>query len=255
VEKGSQSIGAFAPIATKVYGVAPFRIVPPAATSKLGVAVTVKSGPATISGNIITITGVGTVRLAANLAVNENFNAAPEVTTTFSVTQATPFLGTFIVPSKLYGSEDLELTPPTSSSAGTWNYQSSSPTVATVSGSTVTIKGVGKTTITATQEANGNYTVASKTAVFTVMAATPTLGFFGVDSKVYGSSAFKLTAPASPSSGAWTYTSSVPGVATVTGSTVTIKGVGTTTIRATQAAKGNYTGASKTATFTVTAKL
>jgi hypothetical protein len=170
VGQGSQSIGAFTPIASKAYGVAPFAITPPVATSKLGVTVTVKSGPATISGNTVTITGIGTVVLAANQAGNENYIGAPEVTTTFTVTAVAPTIGSFSVPSKVYGSEAFELTPPTSTSAGAWSYTSSSSSVATVSGSTVTIKGVGTTTDTATQAANGNYTGATKTATFTVTA-------------------------------------------------------------------------------------
>ena len=170
VGKGSQSIGAFTPIASKAYGVAPFAITPPAATSKLGVTVTVKSGPATISGNTVTITGIGTVVLAANQTGNENYIGAPEVTTTFKVTAMAPTLGSFSISSKVYGSEAFELTPPTSTSAGAWSYSSSSSSVAIVSGSTVAIKGVGTTTVTATQAANGNYTGATKTATFTVIA-------------------------------------------------------------------------------------
>jgi hypothetical protein len=48
----------------------------------------VKSGPATISGNIVTLTGaVGTVVLAANQAGDANHSKAKEVTTSFKVTK------------------------------------------------------------------------------------------------------------------------------------------------------------------------
>jgi len=43
----------------------------------------VVSGPATISGNTVTLTGVGTVELQANQAANGNYAAA---TTTTSFT-------------------------------------------------------------------------------------------------------------------------------------------------------------------------
>jgi hypothetical protein len=170
VGQGSQSIGAFTPIASKAYGVAPFAITPPVASSKLGVTVTVKSGPATISGNTVTITGVGRVVLAANQAGNVNYNPASEVTTTFTVSAAAPTLGSFSIPNKVYGSAAFALTPPTSPSSGAWSYSSGNAAVATVSGNIVTIKGVGTATITATQAASGNYTRASKAGTLTVTA-------------------------------------------------------------------------------------
>jgi len=265
VGKGSQTIGAFTTITSKAYGIAPFTITPPVATSKLGVSVTVKTGPATISGNTVSITGVGTVELAANQAGNADYNGASEVTTTFTVTAAIPSMGSFSIPDKVYGNAPFQLSPPTSTSAGAWSYRSSSPSVATMSGSTVTIRGVGITMISATQAANGNYTGTTRTATFTVTAATPTLGYFSIPDKsipirsiqgkvAFSNAEFPLTPPTSTSAGAWSYRSLSPSVATVSGSTVMIWGAGITTITATQAANGNYTGATKTATFTVTAK-
>jgi len=83
--------------------------------------------------------------------------------------------------------------------------------------------------------------------------ATPvTLGSFTVPAKQVGDAAFALTAPSSVSSGAFTYTSSNTGVATISGNMVTIVGAGNTTITATQAANGNYGSASATASLVVT---
>jgi hypothetical protein len=62
-----QSIEPFAPIPNQTYGNgATVTITPPAASSGLPVSITVKSGPAIINGNTLTITGVGTVVLAAD---------------------------------------------------------------------------------------------------------------------------------------------------------------------------------------------
>jgi hypothetical protein len=84
-----QTISAFATIAGKTPGVAPFTITPPTASSGLPVAVSVISGPATISGNTVTLTGTaGVVVLAANQAGNTNYKAAPQVTTSFIVSVA-----------------------------------------------------------------------------------------------------------------------------------------------------------------------
>ena len=58
------------------------------ATSTLPVTFAIVSGPATISGNIITLTGaLGTVEVSANQAGDANWNPAPEVTQSFNVTQ------------------------------------------------------------------------------------------------------------------------------------------------------------------------
>ena len=115
-------------------------------------------------------------------------------------------------------------------------------------GDTVIIIGAGSTTITATQDATTNYTSGSVTASLVVSPIAPTIGTLTVPAKNFGDAAFNLTSPTSNSSGAFTYTSSNTAVATVTsaGGVVTIVGVGSTTITATQAASadGNYTGGS-----------
>jgi hypothetical protein len=205
---------------------------------------------ATVSGSTVTIKGVGTAVITATQAASGNYLGA-STTATLTVSGTAPTLGAFTVPGKVYGSAAFALTAPTSTSSGAWSYSSGNTNVATVSGSTVTIKGVGTAVITATQAASGNYLGASKTATLTVSGTAPTLGAFTVPGKVYGSAAFALTAPTSTSGGAWSYSSGNTNVATVSGSTVTIKGVGTAVITATQAASGNYLGASTMATLTV----
>jgi len=79
----------------------------------------------------------------------------------------------------------------------------------------------------------------------------PTLGSFTVPAKVLGDAAFNLTAPTSNSPGAFTFTSSNTNVATISGSTVTLAGLGSTTITATQAASGSFGAAFTTATLVV----
>jgi uncharacterized repeat protein (TIGR02543 family) len=71
--------------------------------------------------------------------------------------------------------------------------------------------------------------------------------------KTFGTAPFTLTAPATNSNGAITYSSSNTSVATVDPSTglVTLTGVGSTTITATQAATASYTSASTSTTLSV----
>lgn len=68
---------------------------------------------------------------------------------------------------------------------------------------------------------------------------------------VFGASPFVLSAPTSKSAGSWTYTSSNPAVATVSGSTVTVTGAGSTTVTASQAAASPYAAASVSAELVV----
>ena len=82
-------------------------------------------------------------------------------------------------------------------------------------------------------------------------SGTPTITNFTVPAKFLGDPAFTLTDPTSDSSGAFSYSSSNLGVATINGNTVTIVGLGTTTITATQAATGSFLSGSITADFVV----
>ncbi|MGC6403571.1 MAG: FG-GAP-like repeat-containing protein, partial [Flavobacteriaceae bacterium] len=92
----------------------------------------------------------------------------------------------------------------------------------TVSITNNTNAGTASLTITGT----GNFT-GTKTVSFTIVKADPTISFSDV-TKTYGESDFNLTATSS-STGAFTYTISDANVATVTGSTTTIVGVGSST--------------------------
>ena len=68
VSQATQTI-TFAPIASRAYGSAPFAVTASSsAGSNYPVTITVQSGPATISGGTVTLTGAGTVVLQASQA-------------------------------------------------------------------------------------------------------------------------------------------------------------------------------------------
>lgn len=105
---------------------------------------------------------------------------------------------------------------------------------------------------------NATYTLGSTTGPEAVLALTgtgqalvPTLGSFTIPAKAADDAPFQLTAPSSDSTGTFSYSSSNTLVATVSGSTVTLVGQGSTTITATQAAAGSYAAASTSATLDV----
>ena len=62
------------------------------ASSGLPVSFSILSGPATVSGVTITITGAGSVTVRASQIGNDTYNAATDVDQTFSVSQAIPII-------------------------------------------------------------------------------------------------------------------------------------------------------------------
>jgi hypothetical protein len=74
----------FTAIPNKTYGDPPFALTA-TATSGLTVALSIVSGPATISGKVVTITGVGTVTVRASQTGNKDYFPAPSVDRSFQV--------------------------------------------------------------------------------------------------------------------------------------------------------------------------
>jgi hypothetical protein len=85
-----------------------------------------------------------------------------------------PIITNFSIPTKIFGDAPFQITQPTSNSSGSFSYASSNLSVATISGNTITIVGVGNSTITATQADTTDYTSGTITTAFQVNQATPT---------------------------------------------------------------------------------
>jgi hypothetical protein len=228
---------AFATIAAKTYGAAPF-VVSATSASSGAVSYSVVSGPATIVGNMVTLTGAGTVVLSASQAANGNY-AAATTTTSFTVATEVPTLSFATIPAETFGNAAFTVSA-TSASSGAVSYTVVSGP-ATIVGSTVTLTGSGTVVLSASQAANGNYAAATTTTSFTVATEVPALSFATIPPEAYGDAAFTVSAT-SASSGAVTYTV-MSGPATISGSTVTLTGSGTVVLSASQVANGNYAAA------------
>lgn len=83
-----------------------------------------------------------------------------------------PTLSDFNSVTKKFYDSSFELIAPTSNSTGLFTFESSNPAIATISGTTVTITGIGDTTITAKQNADSNYSSHIITATLTVTGTT-----------------------------------------------------------------------------------
>jgi sugar lactone lactonase YvrE len=244
VAKESQTITFSAPVSPVNYGVAP--ISPSAsANSGLTMAFSVLSGPGTISGSTLTITGVGTVVVAANQAGNANYAAATQVTQSIVVNQASQTI-TFTAPTSpvTYGVSPIALVATGGASVNAVVYSVVSGP-ATVSGSTLTITGAGMVVVAANQAGNANYSAAAQvTQSIVVNTASQTINFTAPASPVtYGVS--PITLSASSTSGLAVTFSVVSGPGTVSGSTLTITGVGPVVVAANQAGNTNYSAATQ----------
>lgn len=174
-------------------------------------------------------------------------SVAPAQATTYTI------FGPFPIITTTYGVGTLVILPPTTNSPGPWSYTSSNPSVATVSGGILNILHAGSSTITATQAATGSYTSRSRSTQLRVSQGSPTFGIFPAQSVSITQKLFTLTPPTSTSDGSWSYTSSNPSIAAITGNKVSLLDGGSVVITATQSITTNWSSASTKMTLTVIA--
>ncbi|MDP1712351.1 MAG: hypothetical protein Q8K86_07830 [Candidatus Nanopelagicaceae bacterium] len=161
--------------------------------------------------------------------------------------------GPFPVMTATYGSGTMKIVHPTTNSPGAWSYTSSNTSIAKVSGDILQILSVGTTTITATQAASGTYNERSRATQLRVSPGTPTVGSFPSQTVAITARVFTLAAPTSTASGDWSFSSSNPTIAAVSGNQVTLLDGGTVLITATQRATLNWISVSKSMTLTIDA--
>jgi len=166
------------------------------------------------------------------------------ITTTTTTATATALKSqtiTFIpTPDKVYTSPAFNLQA-SSSSGLPVSFKKISGSV-TIAGSTVTITSIGTVIIEASQAGNTSYSAAKAIRdTFVIAKAPQTINFSAITNKIYGSAPFALQATAS-SNLTVSYTV-ISGPASVSGNTVTLKGTGKITIRATQGGNSYYLGA------------
>lgn len=199
------------------------------------------SGPGTISGSQLTLTGAGTVVIAADQAGNASYPSAATVqgsvqsyaTQTITFTPTTPVApGTSTV-----------LNASASSSLPVSFAVNSGPATIAVSGNnyTITYNGIGSVLITASQAGNGTYAPAPNVQATVAVVARPVITFSPASAPVLGSSA-TLTASSTQSATPVTF-SIIGGTATLSGSSITYTYAEPVTLQASQAGNANYPAA------------
>jgi hypothetical protein len=238
-------------IPTKTYGNLPFQITPSSNSNGSFSYTSSNTSVALVySPNNIIIVGAGTTTIRLTQEATTNYTSKT-LDTTFQVLKAIPTITNFSIPTKTAVDGSFQIIDPSTNSNGLFNYTSTDTSVATISGSTVTIVGAGITTITATQGETTNYTSKTIHVTFEVIRVNPIITNFSVPTKTYSHFPFQIIDPSTNSNGLFNYTSSDTSVATISGTTVTIVGVGITTITATQGETSIYASRTITTEFEV----
>jgi hypothetical protein len=252
--KLSQSI-TFTDPADISYGISPSSL---SATSTSGLTVaftTATSGICSVSGTTVTVLTAGTCTINASQAGNANYEAASQVSQSFTIAKASQSI-TFTDPADItYGQSPSSLSA-TSTSTLTVVFTSATSGVCTVTGTTLTLLTAGTCTINVNQAGDTNYEAASQVSqAFTIAKATPSLSSFNHAFRTKDVPTFTLTAPTVTNSlpGSFSYTSATTATATISGATVTLGNVGTTVITATFTPTDttNYNNSSIQMTLTV----
>jgi photosystem II stability/assembly factor-like uncharacterized protein len=208
-------------------------------SASLPITFSVQSGPATVSGSTLTLTGSGTVVVRASQAGNTNYNAASNVDRSFNVTtsSATVTLGNL---SATYDGNPHSATATTTPGGLTVNF--------TYNGSSNAPTNAGSYDVVATvvdQTYSG-----SATGTLVIAKANQTINFTGPANQAYSTTPITLSATAS--SGLTVTFSVTSGPAQISGNSLTLLGAGTVVVEAAQAGGTNYNAATPVSrSFTV----
>jgi len=213
---------------------------------------------ATVSGNTVTLLDGGDVSIRATQSPTNNWLTA-SATMKLTITAPSPVVGTFSdITLSIDSVSKVELILPTSTSTGTWTLTSADPSVASINGLTVTALKSGTTKISAKQAPSGGFRSIIVTMNVSILAVDPVVSAGGftdrtIEIKLGTPEQISLIAPTSNSTGAWTFTSSDPMIASVSGNSLTALKPGKITVTAVQGPAAKF-GSSKPIISTVIVK-
>jgi alpha-tubulin suppressor-like RCC1 family protein len=197
---------------------------------------------ATVSGNIVTITGIGSTTITAIQDGNSVYLPATNVSQTLTVAGIPPSITNQPASVIINATSNVTFSV---TAAGTpspaYNWRTNGTAISGATNASLTLNNVqtnqaGNYTVVIT---NGWGSVTSSVATLTVNRLAQTIAFGSLSPRRVDATPFTLTATAN-SGLSVNYTSSSTSVATVSGSTVTIAGIGSTTITAIQSGNAIY---------------
>jgi hypothetical protein len=256
----NQTITFTQPISPVNYGVSPITLTATGGAS--GNVVMFKIDPAStatgsITGNTLTVTGVGNLVIDATQAGNTNYNAATQVQRTVVVNAATATISINDIPSSaVYGGSFTPTYLYSGSGSPAESTVSTTTAVCTVSSGVVRFVDAGPCTLTANAAATTDYSaVTGSPQTFTVGAATATISINDIPSSaVYGGSFTPTYLYSGNGSPAESTVSTTTAVCTVSAGVVKFVGAGPCTLTASAAATTDYSAVTGSPqTFTVRA--
>ena len=228
----------FGPLDGKTFGDAPFAVSATGGASGQSVTFSIFSGPATIAGDTVTITGAGSVTVRASQAGAGDYSAAADVDQTFAVAQAGQTISFAPLGGKTFGDAPFAVSATGGASGQSVTFSIFSGP-ATIAGNTVTITGVGDVTVRASQAGAGNYAAATPVdQTFTVAKAAQSIAFTA-PAIAATTESLTLSATGGASGNAVTF-SVFSGPGSLAGNVLTFSGAGTVVVRASQAGNANY---------------
>jgi hypothetical protein len=236
----------FEPIGPRTFGEGPVAL---SAISEYGLPVTyrVRSGPGSIAGNQLSLTGAGDLVVEASQAGSELYQSVA-VAQTVTVAKASQVLTWLAETTLTYRTNLLSLVAKASSGLLV-NYRIVSGPGALVSGQ-LNLTGVGALVIAAEQPGDGNWLAATAvTNRFTVGRGVQTVAFDPVGDQTLGTGPVTLMARAS--SGLPVTFSVISGPAVVNDQQLTLSGEGVVTVRAINPGSPLWLAASADQTFVV----
>ena len=234
------------------------------ASSGLSVAISLDatSTGCTINTGVVSFISSGTCVIDFNQAGNSTYSAASQIQQSFTVGKGALTLAFGSAPSGLIFGESAGTHTVTAVatplSTGTISYSSLTSATCSVDGTTgsLTVIAAGLCTIAANDSGTANYAAATQVSQnISIAKATPTLSGFAIPGQNFGGSPIVLTPPSVSGAlvGSFAYASGNTSVATISGSTLTSVGGGTSVITSTfvPSDSTDYNSAQESATVVV----
>ena len=223
----------------RTWGDTPFTL---NATSSSGypVAFSIISGPATLDGNLLTLTGTGMVTVRAEQNGDATYNPASPVEQSFTVSKADQVITYTPVPSQNLGDDPVVIDAASSSGLPVSLTLVSGP--GTLDGNTLTLNGAGEIIIEASQVGNALFNPAETVTISVLVGKeTQTIVFPDVTPLVYNGGGKKLNATAT--SGLPVVYTLVSGPGVIENDTIYSLGAGIVVVSATQDGNNEYLAA------------
>ncbi|MGB9150862.1 MAG: Ig-like domain repeat protein, partial [Burkholderiales bacterium] len=194
----------------------------------------------TLNGTTVTILKAGSCEIQASQPGDAKYNPAPPVSKNIAVAAASQVITFSALANKIFGDAGFTVSATGGASGNAVTFTSTTPTVCSMTGNSVTIVGAGTCTIEASQAGSSpNYgAAASVQQSFVVAKAPQVITFAALAAKTLGDAPFAISATSDKGLQV-SFASLNPAACEVAQNTVTITAAGTCTIRASQGGNAN----------------